>query len=143
MGGGARGGKNRTRGPRMRGAGAEVFTEGWRPDSAIDEVKRDEGGSAEEEEEEGSGSEGEEEGAGVAAEVAGVASDEEEEEDDEEGSEEGEDEDSDEKPQRRSGKGRARNAASGNAGESGLGLPLAMWVSLSGAWSALKAGCSC
>lgn len=38
MGGGARGGKNRSRQPRMRGGGSEVFTDGWRPASAVDEV---------------------------------------------------------------------------------------------------------
>ncbi|CAO1631297.1 unnamed protein product [Parajaminaea phylloscopi] len=37
MGGSARGGKNRQRGPRMRAGGSEVFTEGWRPDSAVDD----------------------------------------------------------------------------------------------------------
>lgn len=51
MGGGARGGKNRTRGPRMRGGGSEVFTDGWRPASAVDEVPNSDG------EEEGSGDE--------------------------------------------------------------------------------------
>lgn len=48
MGGGARGGKNRAPGRSMRGGGAveEVWTQGWRPESAVDEVEQEESESS-------------------------------------------------------------------------------------------------
>lgn len=63
MGGGARGGKSRARGPRMRGGGSEVFTDGWRPDSAVDEVPNSDGEEDGEGEEDGSEAESSEAGA--------------------------------------------------------------------------------
>lgn len=123
MGGGARGGKSRTRGPRVMGAGSEVFTEGWRPESAIDDVK----GSDEEEkedDEEDSGDEDRGEGPssprqdGTTLAREGDA----EEEDEASGEEESEDEDEEEDHHRGYG-------LSGEKGSDGIPMPLAMWVS--------------
>lgn len=126
MGGGARGGKSRTRGPRVMGAGSEVFTEGWRPESAIDDVKGDDD---DEEGEDGRDSEDSDEdnrgeGPSSPRQVETSLAPEGDAEEEEEASGEEESEDGDEGEDHRRGYG-----LSGEKGSDGIPMPLAMWVS--------------
>lgn len=126
MGGGARGGKNRTRQPRMRGGGSEVFTDGWRPASAVDDVPNqdsgDELGGEEEEESDGGDSAGtsssaqsdEESESEVPTRMGEVPS---------HASDDASDEDEEEEGDTVSSRAFGQNAKS----PSELGIPLAMW----------------
>ncbi|PWN21414.1 DUF367-domain-containing protein [Microstroma glucosiphilum] len=123
MGGGARGGKGRNRGPRVMGAGSEVFTEGWRPASAIDDVKVEEDEDEEESSEDGEDSDRDDRGEGPSSSRGPESLPQEgsaEEEEEGSGDEESQDEDGREDHHRGYG-------LSGEKGSEGIPMPLAMW----------------